>query len=151
MEDITHKIKNILNTYYNNDGSIICDNGRGNVIMVDSCPLQFDFIDTDDYDIEKRSDIEEGKIKFLNEVMEVFFDIQRYSVLHDESLQYSTNIHSGCEMYPCNPDCKCGNWGYQDSTDCMTELDKQILNETVGNGHTDTDDILNKFTGMSIE
>ena len=59
MESISQKVSTILDTYYNQDGSIICDNGQGNVIMIDGSPLQFDFVDTQETD--SRTEIEDDK------------------------------------------------------------------------------------------
>lgn len=99
MEDIASEIANILDTYYHKETGIICDNGFGNVITVDGQQLQYDFIDSD----ENRSQIEEEKIKFLNETMELFLNIQRHIALYSE--EYG---------------------------ECSTELDKRLNQENVG-------------------
>ena len=146
MESISQKVSTILDTYYTQDGSIICDNGRGNVIMVDGSPLQFDFVDTQETD--SRTEIEDDKIKFLNDVMDLFFDIQRY-VTMAQQIDYSYETR-GCETYPCAPGCKCGNWGYQDETmTCMTNLDKQMLIESVGDEKPES--VLENFESMKLD
>ena len=151
MESISQKVSTILDTYYNQDGSIICDNGQGNVIMIDGSPLQFDFVDTQETD--SRTEIEDDKIKFLNDVMDLFFDIQRYVTI-DQQVDYSYETRGcetyGCETYPCAPGCKCGNWGYQDETmTCMTNLDKQMLIESVGDEKQES--VLENFESMKLD
>jgi hypothetical protein len=146
MESISQKVSTILNTYYNQEGSIICDNGQGNVIMIDGSPLQFDFVDTQETD--SRTEIEDDKVKFLNDVMDLFFDIQRYVTICQQ-IDYSYETH-GCETYPCAPGCKCGNWGYQDETmTCMTNLDKQMLIESVGDEKQES--VLENFESMKLD
>ena len=76
LDEINSKITDIFQKYYHSLDSIICDNGRGNVLMEDGGPLQFDF--TDSYEIGERSDIEVEKIKFLNDVMEIFYEFKQY-------------------------------------------------------------------------
>ena len=145
MESISQKVSTILDTYYNQDGSIICDNGRGNVIMIDGSPLQFDFSDTQEPD--SRTEIEDDKVKFLNDVMDLFFDIQRYVTI-GQPIDYSNGTY-GCETYPCAPGCKCGNWDYQDETmGCMTNLDQKILIETVGGN---SDSVVENFESMKLD
>ena len=146
MESISQKVSTILDAYYTQDGSIICDNGRGNVIMIDGSPLQFDFVDTQETD--SRTEIEDDKVKFLNDVMDLFFDIQRY-VTMGQQIDYGCETR-GCETYPCAPGCKCGNWGYQDETmTCMTNLDKQMLIESVGDEKQES--VLENFESMKLD
>ena len=107
MESISSKVSQIMYEFYHREDGIICDNGKGNVFVVDGSPLQYDFVDSGEMD--ERSEIEDQKIKFLNDIMDLFFDIQRYVTLN-ESLQYDDDY----------------------GMDCSTELDKQMLLETVG-------------------
>jgi hypothetical protein len=81
LDDISSKIRNILETYYGGEESIICDNGQSNVYMVNGNPRQFDFVDSNE--VSQRTDIEDDKIRFLNDVMEIFFDVQRYVSITD--------------------------------------------------------------------
>ena len=61
------------------EGSIITDEGTLNVEMKDHTNQRYSFID--DKSIEDRSDIDEKKILFLNQVMEIFSDLHNY--LHE--------------------------------------------------------------------
>ena len=76
LDEINYKITDIFQKYYHNLDSIICDNGHGNVLMEDGGPLQFDF--TDSYEMGERGGIDEEKIKFLNDVMEIFYEFKQY-------------------------------------------------------------------------
>ena len=106
MESISSKVSQIMYEFYHREDGIICDNGKGNVFVVDGAPLQYDFVDSSE--ISERSEIEDQKIKFLNDIMDLFFDIQRYVTLN-ESIDLD-------------------DYGM----DCSTELDKQMLLESVG-------------------
>ena len=57
------------------------DNGIGNVLMIDGSPLQFDFVDSAEPHL--RDSVEDMKIKFLNDVMDLFFEVQRYVSLYE--------------------------------------------------------------------
>ena len=107
MESISSKVCQIMHEFYQSEDGIICDNGKGNVFVVDGAPLQYDFVDSGE--IDERSEIEDQKIKFLNDIMDLFFDIQRY-VTVNEPLRFDDDY----------------------GMDCSTELDKQMLLETVG-------------------
>lgn len=106
MESISSKVSQIMYEFYHREDGIICDNGKGNVFVVDGAPLQYDFVDSGE--MSERSEIEDQKIKFLNDIMDLFFDIQRYVTLN-ESIDLD-------------------DYGM----DCSTELDKQMLLESVG-------------------
>jgi prepilin-type processing-associated H-X9-DG protein len=111
LDEINSKITDIFHKYYHSLDSIICDNGRGNVLMVDGGPLQFDF--TDSYEMGERGDIEEEKIKFLNDVMEIFYEFKH----HVEFINYE----------------EIGPWQSMNENEedpgCATELDLRRLKE----------------------
>ena len=81
MQDIGERVHQILTTFYNGENAIICDNGVGNVLMIDGSPLQFDFVDSAEPRL--RDSVEDMKIKFLNDVMDLFFEVQRYVALYE--------------------------------------------------------------------
>ncbi len=124
MESISHKVNQLLNEFYHCENGIICDNGKGNVLVVDGSPLQYDFVDSGE--IDTRSEIEEQKIKFLNDIMDLFYDIQRY-VTFNEPLYNDDYV-----------------------MDCSTELDKQMLVESVGDTTTDIEQVVDKIDDMEL-
>lgn len=92
LESIGSKVARILHKYYYEEPSLICDNGNGNVLTLDGVALRYDFLDTSE--IEDRSEIEEQKLKFLNDTMDLFYEIQRFSAMYYESLQYDAPMNA---------------------------------------------------------
>ena len=92
--------------------------------MIDGHPLQFDFVDSKETD--DRNDIEDQKIKFLNDIMDLFFDIQRYVTLNEVIED-----------------------DYYDEMDCMTELDKKRQIE-IENTPNNLDNVMNTFDEMEL-
>lgn len=107
LADIAQHVNDTLFTYFMQDGSIICDNGFGNVQMKNRTVLQYDFVDTND-DPKQRTEVEEEKIKLLNEMMKIMLDIQRYVCLYGPV--DSPSEYRGCDDYTCGPGCDCGAW-----------------------------------------
>ena len=76
MENIQSKIELILFNYIVSDEGIIDDEGLYNVPLEYDNNIRYTYSDTND--IGERSIIEQKKLKFLNEVMDILSDIHLY-------------------------------------------------------------------------
>ena len=76
MENIVSKIEFLMFNYLIADDSIISDEGTFNIPMQNHNNQRYSFIDDKNYG--ERSDIEEKKIVFLNETMEILENLHAY-------------------------------------------------------------------------
>ena len=79
MEGIIEKIELLMFYHLISEGSVITDEGSLNVEMKNSINQRYSFID--DKSIEDRTDTDENKILFLNQVMEILSELHNY--LHE--------------------------------------------------------------------
>lgn len=79
MEGLIDKIELLMFYHLISEDSIITDEGSLNVEMKNHINQRYSFVD--DKSTEDRTDIDEKKILFLNQVMEIFTDLHNY--LHE--------------------------------------------------------------------
>ena len=76
MENIQQKIECLLFTYIVSEGAIINDEGEHNVPLEYDNNVRYTYEDSNDYG--ERSLVEQKRIKFLNEVMDLLSDVHLY-------------------------------------------------------------------------
>ena len=134
LSEISSKISNLMYTYFYSEDGIICHEGKGNVDIESGINLEYDFVDT--YQCANLTEVEKEKIRLLNDIMEIFNDVQRYVAVGDTI---------GCETYPCSPGCKCGNWNnyYQhiNKTENQQSMDEFPQKKQPSQNHDPDDDI----------
>lgn len=151
ITDISYKINNLLYTYYHSEDGIICDEGKGNVDIEACQSLQYDFVDTNQS--VNITEVEKEKIRLLNDIMEIFMDFNRYITLYEP-------IGSGCQTYPCQPGCSCGNWNDTTTTQSTTEsttMESATMESattestTIENNNEFVDTITSNMNDMAID
>ena len=76
MENIQQKIEYLLFTYIVAEDAIINDEGEHNVPLEYDNNMRYTYEDSNDYG--ERSIVEQKRIKFLNEVMDLLSDVHLY-------------------------------------------------------------------------
>ena len=103
MGDHIQKINNLIEKHITNEGGVVCDEGNEG-------RFRYTYVDTSLH-LNKKCDINNDKLVFLNDVMDIFNSMLEYS--NFEGPVETVDEYINCSEFICKPGCKCGKWNYE--------------------------------------
>lgn len=98
---ISTEVNNIIFKYLISNGNIIVDEGEGNVLMLNSSPCRWNYINSTEIH-EGRTIIEDNKIRLLNDTMNVLVKFQNLMAIRAEApietIDPYTSIHTKLDL-----------------------------------------------------